>query len=187
MTFNYWGVEHDLYDADYNTTLLNERAVELPIALDWMADRVLADGVEIGNVLSHYGFPPHRIIDLYEQADGVENIDVFDLEGTFDWILSISTLEHVGDNDPLDSILAVEHLRSLLAPGGELLVSIPGGCNQLLDDYLAVTDTVRACTLIRAGDGWAQTVEQQFLPYRYSTNWAESVWVGEFRNEVTDD
>lgn len=184
MTFTCWGIEFDPFDHPYNTTIRNERAVEIPVAVDWMADRVLADGVEVGNVLAHYGFPAHRVVDLYEPGDAVENIDVFDLDGSFDWIVTISTLEHVGETDPLDSVLAVEHLRSLLAPGGEMLVTIPGGCNPLLDDYLAVADTVRACTLVRAGGGWVQTARPTFLPYGSSTSWAESVWIGEFRNEV---
>lgn len=186
MTFACWGIEFDLYDHPYNTTALNERGVEIPIAIDWLADRVMADGVEVGNVLNHYGFPPHRVIDLHEQGDGIENIDVFDLDGTFDWIVTISTLEHVGDDsgDPLDSVLAVEHLRSLLAPGGEMLVTVPGGCNPLLDDYLAAADTSRACTLVRAGGRWVQTAQPTFLPYGHSSSWAESVFIGEFRNEV---
>lgn len=185
MTFRWHGHELDLFDHEYNTTVLNERAVEIPIALDWLADRVLVDGVEVGNVLAHYGFPSHRVIDLYEPGEGVENIDVFDLEGPFDWIVAISTLEHVGQGvDPSAPMRAIEHLRSLLAPGGEMLVTIPGGHNDELDICLAeISTTCRASTMAAAGGTWVETIEPVFLPYGLTSPWAASVWIGEWRND----
>lgn len=183
VSFGWWDRHLELFDHEYNTTRLNERAVEIPIALTWLADRVLADGVEVGNVLSHYGFPAHRVVDLYETGADVDNIDVFDLEGPFEWIVSISTLEHVGDDrgDPSGPMRAIEHLESLLEPGGAMLVTIPGGHNRQLDDFLAGgAGTTRAATLVRSGGSWVQTSVLQFFDYGSSTRWAESVWIGEW-------
>ena len=88
------GTTLDLVDLPYNTTIRNERAVELAVAFHWLADRT-GSGLEVGNVLGHYGISGHRVVDLYEQAPGVENVDLFDVRGSFDWIVSVSTIEHV--------------------------------------------------------------------------------------------
>ena len=186
MRFVWCDRSYEGHDAEYNTTALNERAVELPIAIDWLGDRVLADGIEIGNVLGHYGLSRHRVIDLYEHGPNVENVDVRTLVGSFDWILAISTLEHVGEDagDLGGPVAAIEHLRTLIAPGGSMLVTIPGGHNTVLDDYLANdSGASAAATLVRSGGRWVQTAVPQFLPYGYSTKWAESVWIGEWRND----
>lgn len=183
MRFRFQGAEHDGFDHPYNTTILNERAVEIPVVLDWLPGK--GRGLEVGNVLSHYFPIPHRVVDLYEQADGVENLDLFDIEGSYDWIVSISTLEHVQwdqePRDPAGAQRAVEHLYGLLGPGGRLMVTVPGGHHPHLDAFLAEgAGADRSATLVRSGPGWVQSAEPQFLPYGYSTKWAESVWIGEW-------
>lgn len=176
VTFTWWGTELELFDAEYNTTLLNERAVEIPIATRWLDGRVMADGVEVGAVLPHYSFPAHPVCDLYEVGAGIDNVDLFELVGSFDWILSISTLEHVAD-----AAGALDHLRRLLAPGGSMLVTVGAGQHADLDRYLATgADAARCTTLVRSGDTWCQTMELQFLRYASSTRWAESVFIGEW-------
>jgi SAM-dependent methyltransferase len=123
-------------------TWLTERAVEVPVAQALVdghaADRVL----EIGNVLSHYRPQRHLVVDKYEQAPGAVNLDVLDLEGLgeFDLVLAISTLEHVGwdesPRDPGKAARAVTVLRSLLAPGGLLAMTVPIGYNAAFDAAL---------------------------------------------------
>jgi SAM-dependent methyltransferase len=85
----------------------------------------------------------HSVIDLFEIAPGVLNVDIVDFKPTnrYDLILSISTLEHVGKDDevrPEKAIIATEHLKSLLAPGGRLIVSVPLGYNSYVDHMLPV-------------------------------------------------
>jgi SAM-dependent methyltransferase len=140
-------------------TWLTERAVEVPVAQalvdGYGADRVL----EIGNVLSHYRPQPHQVVDKYEQAPGVLNEDVLDLGGLgqFDLIVAISTLEHVGwdesPRDPAKAARAVAVLRSLLAPGGLLAVTVPVGYNAAFDAALRSGEVPldRAVALRRAG------------------------------------
>lgn len=178
MKFRYFGEEFEGVDHSYNDTACNERFVELAVAFDWFAGLPPADGLEVGNVVSHYfGLTGHRVVDLYEVAEGVDNIDVFDITGRYSWILSVSTLEHIGD-----AVGALDHLRSLLAPDGRMLVTIGSGQHQALDNYLATgAGAERCCTLIRGGDGgWHQTEHLTFLQYGLTTRWAESVWIGEF-------
>lgn len=139
--FEYEGERlHYLADS-YNTTWLNERTVEVPIALKYV-DPVLARGglvLEVGNVLSHYGRSGHTVVDKYEVAPGVVNADImeFDPPQKFDLVISISTIEHVGwderPREPEKAIAAIERLRQFVAPGGELVVTIPPGYNEFLD------------------------------------------------------
>ena len=187
MTFTYHGIELPYADFEYNTTRLNERAVELPVAWSWVDNSGLRT-LEVGNVLAHYPWPPVRdVVDRWEVADGVDNKDVFDIEGEWDQIVSISTLEHVrwdegAGREPGGSQAAVEHLRGLLSPGGRMLVTIPTGHNAPLDMWLAFGETgaERCCTLVRDGDGWVQTDEVQIMPYGLPPGWAGSVWIGEW-------
>lgn len=128
----------------YNETWRNERAVELAVAFDWLDRRPAGPVLEIGHVLGHYRprRPDHTVVDLYEPADGVLNVDALEYrpDQQFTSILAISTLEHVGfdedDQDPDKTRRLTDHLASLLAPGGELLLTFPLGYNHALDEHL---------------------------------------------------
>lgn len=185
MRFKYHGIDLEGFDAEYNDTIKNERAVELAVAHHWFESLNGGRGLEVGNVLSHYGIgQPRRIVDLHEKAEGVENISVFDIgpRQSYEWIVSISSIEHVGWRvDPPAAIAALDHLRSLLLPGGKMLVTVPGGFQLVLDEHLATNaGSSRCCTLVRSKTGWRQTKELTFKPYGATTAWAESVWIGEF-------
>ena len=125
------------------TTFLNERSVETPIVVDEVRRRRPERLLEFGNVLSHYFGCSHAVVDKYEIAPRVSNVDVVDYaaDGLFDMIISISTLEHVGwDETPRESdktIRAVENLRKFLAPGGRLVFTFPLGYNPHLDAHVA--------------------------------------------------
>ena len=138
----------DGHDYDYlwhpaEETWRSERAVEIPIGLAVLAKADPLRTLEVGNVLRRYARPPaaHAVIDKYERAAGVDNADALTFSGgPYDLIVSISTVEHVGyDEEPRDggkAARAIENLRGLLAPGGELLATIPIGYNRELDDSL---------------------------------------------------
>lgn len=185
--FSWSGFSFEYADYAYNTTRLNERAVELPIARQFLAGQV-GRLLEVGNVLSHYypELPQRAVVDRYEEAKGVSNIDVFGIDRTWDRIVSISTVEHVRwDEEPRvpgGSVDAVKHLRSLLAPAGRMLLTVPMGWNGPLDEWLLDGDTgaVRASTMVRDGDGWVQSATPERRPYGVSQPWAESVWIGEW-------
>lgn len=190
MKFVYYHRQLEGFDEPYNQTARNERAVELAIAADWLEDYAdtSATGLELGNVLAHYGhhFPQRRrVVDKYEVAEGVQNVDVFDVACYYPWIVAISTIEHVGhDEEPRDpdaARRAIWHLYDHLLPGGQMLITIPGGYHHALDAYLATgAGAARDCTLVRTGDSWQQTGPRTFKAYGLSTPWAESVWVGEY-------
>lgn len=205
--FDFNGVDLPLFDHPYNTTLLNERAVEIPIVMRFLSNVTAFRGLEVGNVLSHY-FPgvmiDRRIVDRYETTDGVENIDVFDIYGEFDYIFAISTLEHVRWDPPeqrdLDGAThAIEHLYGLLAPGGRMMITVPFGSNPGLD-YAILSGFMRRPTrqsvMMRGGGLWHETTSTGrwecrgsswhqadsiwWERYGKSTPWADAVWIGEF-------
>ncbi len=126
-------------DSWHNWTWLNERAVEIPIAQAALEAVPGSRTIEVGAVMNHYGHHDHRIIDKYETGQGIEQLDIFDLPPNPDYelVLCVSTLEHVGWDEPnRDAELALratEHLKRLVAPGGELLVTVPVGYHPRLD------------------------------------------------------
>ena len=138
----------------YNLTFTNERAIEVPIALDAVRRYPPERTLEVGNVLSHYFPVSHDVLDKYETANGVVNADVvdFDPDKRYGLIVSVSTLEHVGwdeqPRDPEKFLRAVDHLTTLLTPGGRLLMTLPVGYNHEVDRFLAerrIPFTTMAC------------------------------------------
>lgn len=196
-TFTYWGVPLHYCRDGYNNSGLNERAVEVPIA-QWFIDQCRredhwASGLEVGAVLQHYQRVDWTVLDRYEPGATL-NIDVFDHHDTYDWIVAISTLEHVRwdephmEKHPDGSVLAMGHLHSLLRPGGRMLVTIPFGWQPFLDsailDGRLPVEPERACSMGKvAGTDpvqWAQDKAVTHRRYAATSIWAESVWVAEF-------
>lgn len=144
----------------------NERAVEIPIALAALDATGAAPVLEIGNVLSQYRPIQHVVVDKYEFAPGVTNIDVCDFrpQKRFALILCISTIEHVGfDEEPRDpekAARALTHLRGLLAPGGRMLVTFPVDYNPSLDSAVrsdrVVFDRVGFLRRMDAANRWRE-------------------------------
>lgn len=189
------------FDHPYNTTALNERAVEMAMAQRFLLTRRMAgmgNVLEVGNVLDHYNdrsdfpVPERRIVDRFEVAPGVENIDVFDIKGTYDTIISISTIEHVGRDDGRDrphaAVEATYHLRSLLAPGGRFFCTFPTGWNKALDaDLGRWPDRARHGHhyFVRDGRDWVEDAGlagggYKPRPYGQTQFWADGVFVAEF-------
>ena len=126
----------------YNTTWLNERAVEVPIVMDYIKKFSGKEILEVGNVLSHYYPTKWTILDKFEKAQGVINTDIVDYnpEHKYDLVISISTLEHVGYDDvkiPEKIIIAISNLRdNCLKKGGKIVVTMPLGYNKEMDKLL---------------------------------------------------
>lgn len=139
QTFNFNGETYRYFDHPYNWTWLNERCVEIPIALRAIQGIHPGRVLEVGNVLSHYVDVQHRVIDKYE---GPEKLDVVELteRNRYDRIISVSTFEHIGfdepEIDPTKIHRAVEACLRALRPTGFLLFTVPTGYNKDAD-YIA--------------------------------------------------
>lgn len=136
------GSEYRYFIASFNSTWANERAVELSYAQELLRSVSGNEVLEVGNVLKNYLQGDWIVCDKYENAPGVINDDVlsFELERRFLRIISISTLEHVGFDEPDQNVnalpLAVKNLRNHLREGGELYVTLPLGYNPAVDQHL---------------------------------------------------
>jgi len=143
-TFEFQGATYNYFFHAYCTTWRNERTVAVPII--WNLVRRFEEQnkkiLEVGNVLSYYFKVNHDILDKYEIMDGVINEDVIDFKPAkqYDLIVSIVTLEHVGwsesPKDPAKVIRAFESLKSLLSPGGQLVVVMGLGLHDQFDTSL---------------------------------------------------
>ena len=127
----------------YSRTWENERAVEVPIIWSEIKKHEAQRTLEVGNVLSHYYSVHHEIVDKYEKAPGVTNVDIrnFDTSKDYDLIVSISTIEHVAydeltlegresiEFEPLEEAvrIAIQNLKSHLSQGGEIVVTVTVG------------------------------------------------------------
>ena len=143
-TFEFQGATYNYFFHAYCTTWRNERTVAVPIIWNLVSrfEEQNKKILEVGNVLSYYFKVNHDILDKYEIMDGVINEDVIDFKPAkqYDLIVSIVTLEHVGwsesPKDPAKVIRAFESLKSLLSPGGQLVVVMGLGLNDQFDTSL---------------------------------------------------
>ena len=154
-TFAFAGREHRYFVHWFNSTWMNERAVEIALALPGAAEVEADRRLELGNVLPYYGVRGHLVVDLFEQGDNIVNCDVLDFrpDRSFDRIVSVSTLEHVGTDDgtgsPERAVRAVDHLLSMLAPGGRALLTWPTGYNPALDQMAMSGGPLESRAMIR--------------------------------------
>jgi hypothetical protein len=143
-TFEFEGKTYHYFFHPYCTTWGNERTVAVPILWN-LVKRYEAKGkniLEVGNMLSYYFKVRHDILDKYEITEGVINEDVVDYKSPkkYDLIISVLTLPEVGwyesPRDPTKTICALQNLKTLLSPGGEIAVAMGLGINPEFDKSL---------------------------------------------------
>jgi len=139
-TFAFAGRDLKYFYHRYNNTTSNERTIEIPIAEQFL--RPGLNTLEVGNVLNHYRPFPHDVVDKYEVAPGVTNCDIVEYATPqrYDLIVSISTIEHVGwdeaTKDPDKPARAIAAMKRLMAPNATMVITVPGGYNPFLDEFL---------------------------------------------------
>ncbi|MBW4594371.1 MAG: hypothetical protein KME46_16035 [Brasilonema angustatum HA4187-MV1] len=126
----------------YNNTA--ERAIEIPIILDFLSKSNVGEKLlEVGNVLCNYENEYNKIsrtvVDKYEVAADVVNIDLMDVSALdkYDLIVSISTVEHIGQNwdnfecsierDLEAPLKAIVKIYTLLNLAGRAIITVPFG------------------------------------------------------------
>lgn len=122
---------------------VNERSVEVPWARQRIggARRVLDVGCSTSDYLADLT-PDRRVYGLDPDAPRpIQNVGAVKgtivappfPSGSFDLILCVSTVEHIGlpiygqHEFPHGDMLAMRHVRRLLSPGGRLLLTVPFG------------------------------------------------------------
>lgn len=152
----------------YNHTWANERAVEVPIVADVLESAPGARVLELGYVLGHYMPIAHEVVDKYDRSfyRRLRRMDwmAFEPAGRYDLIVSISTVEHIGEDrnppEPDAACRALARMRSLLAPGGRAIVTFPVGANAALDrcmrDGPSLFDRALCLRRMTAGNEWEE-------------------------------
>ena len=179
-TFRYCGAELIYLDHPYNRAAQNMRTVEIPIARWYLARYPRPAAIlEVGNVLSHYGDIDWPVLDVRERGPQVINADVMAWEPPhpFDFILSISTVEHVGYGrhaaltGPVTPAEVLARLRSWLTPGGLCLATVPTAYNPTLDEQLRAgtlgADEVHALRRVSEANEWAECPLDEALAMPY--------------------
>lgn len=203
-TFQFNGVDYLYFFRKYNTTYLNERAVEVPIIVDFIKKCQGKRILEIGNVLKHYFNFGFDIVDKYEKYPGVINVDIIDFNcpEKYDLIVSISTFEHIGYDENLrygasvdnsiqqNSVLkAIEKTKTLLKPGGVFVFTIPLGFNSFLDSRIENNEINMTELLFlrrtNAMNDWVQVDYAAVKAAKYGHPYicANAVMIGIYRNQ----
>lgn len=189
-TFTYRGRELAYLDHPYNATRHNERAVEIPIAVDFITKQSGA-GIELGDVLGHYtdagpDAGPFLVVDLDENADGALTADVREWtpDEPLDWLVSISTIEHIGWDPPTGEVdpHAAPRLLDRIDQftRGPMLVTVPLGYNPGLDVHLLDRPSCGSTMVTEDGYWWREEPGVVWLPYDSNTPRARAVWIGSF-------
>jgi hypothetical protein len=135
--------KYKYYISDYNATYSNERMVEIPIAVDLLKENNPKNVLEIGNVLSHYlKSVNHDILDKFEKDKNIrfqKDIVDFKPKKKYDTVISISTIEHVGFDEPSPKYKnpqkIIKSIENIISWKPKLfLFTFPLGWNSKLDE-----------------------------------------------------
>lgn len=170
----------------YGRTWENERAVEVPIIWREIKKHEAQRILEVGNVLSHYYPVQHDVVDKYEKAPGVTNVDIrnFDTSKDYDLIASISTIEHVAyddlslkereniDSESLEEAVrvAIENLKRHVSNGGKIVITVPLGYNPAFDRLLKeenIFSNIRYLKRISKNNIWREANNSEIHNVRY--------------------
>jgi hypothetical protein len=113
-----------------------ERCVEIGLGRRAVQNHRAEEVLEVGNVLPLAGTTGQTVVDKYEHGAGVLNVDIVDFDPgrTYELVVSLSTLEHVGwDEIPQDPGKAASALDVIDRLGSKLLVTIPVGVHPRLE------------------------------------------------------
>lgn len=167
-TFSYKACFLPYFIHKYNATYANERMVEIPIFLYEMKQEAPnACILEIGNVLSHYTFTQHEVLDMSPAECADITCDVVDFKptGYYDLIISISTLEHVGFDEGEHKKKQPGKIQTVLTKlksmSNRILWSFTLGFNPGLDEAwktgCLLADGFKSLVYTRQGLIWVRT------------------------------
>ena len=192
-TFNLNEEFYKYFYNSYNTTWYNERTVEIPIAYRYF-EACAGSKLEIGNVLQHY-YKLDRtdldIVDRFEKGYKVINEDIltFSPNKKYNAILSISTMEHIGqdygeEHDGKKLMKAFKHVIDLLAVNGEFFCTMPIGENPVVDKNLELNrfgfDEEYYMKRISEDNKWVQCLKNEALEMEYGKpyDFANAIVIG---------
>jgi len=163
---------------------MTERSVELPVADEWLSKH--SDVYEVGAVTPY--FWPSRIKNIIDPSDKHKAVNIkrslFDISFEGLDILSISTVEHVGNGEyglPKEPSLAPKALEKILNEAKNALITLPVGYNKELDNYIFnhKKDNIRISYLARGkgimDNDWKQINFPEGFQLNYGPRTANTV------------
>jgi len=166
----------------YNA-VLGERVVEVPFIIDFLKKNKYEEKkvLEVGNVLSHYFKFKHKIVDKYEKETYVDNVDIVDFNPgeKYDIIISISTVEHIGYDEPIKEVgrskRAIQKIIDLLNNNGIALITVPLGYNPEIDSIVRNNEIEfsKRYFLKRMSrlNLWEETKLEEAMNYKYGSKY----------------
>jgi hypothetical protein len=126
----------EYYDHPHNTTIKNERCIELLLAFRFLEE--FDNVIEIGAVTPYYETPAHTVVDPVDKKGTVKKFSQ-DIDYKGKNILCISTVEHMGRGDyglGKDEELASRELLRMYNDSLNCLITFPVGYNRSLDYFI---------------------------------------------------
>jgi hypothetical protein len=130
-------------DDPVNTTMINERCIELALGIRYMDAVGHGSLTEIGAVMPHYGYCEHHIIDLFADDHPAGDVQAVDAETCYFTgrdVLCLSTVEHIGkedyDNPDIDDQKAIRILDKITNESNSFFVTWGTRYHNELDTYV---------------------------------------------------
>ena len=138
-------IYHRIHGVPTSGFRTSERAIEVPLAIDFLSNYVKTEPVvELGCVLPYYLLKKanHIVCDLTDKHPqnfkrDIREIGEAELSGN---VISISTIEHIGLNEygiaAKEGVSAIDVLRLVVSNARRYFVTFPLGHNTELDRYV---------------------------------------------------
>jgi len=158
------------WNTGYNSPDTNERKVELPIAF-WFINNYNDDLIELGEVTDFYIDAKHPVYDLCNQREHTTKMDISDVDYVGKNVVSISTIEHVGNGDygyEKNEEKALALLNKIFKDAKNYLISFPAGFNRDLEKVI-VDNGIKYILMARdENNNWQQVKDKELKDYNYS-------------------
>lgn len=181
-TFDFCGFRFPLFAHSHNcghpTGIMSERSIELSLANIFLDTTPRDNAIEIGAVTPYYW--PYRVLNICDPVDDHPRVNIrasyLDVSFRKKSILSLSTFEHIGQSDyglPDDPALNRRAFEKLFDEAESFLVTVPGGYNQRMDDYLLGLDMKPKAASLRhllrvSGNHWVEKANPARSDLRFS-------------------
>jgi len=181
--FNLDGERYYYFLNKYSGQHISERVVEIPFAIDFLKKNNYEEKkvLEVGNVLSHYIRFKHKIVDKYEKETYVDNADIVDFNPgeKYDIIISISTVEHIGYDEPIKEVgkskRAIQKIIDLLNNNGIALITVPLVYNPEIDSIVRNEEIEFSkryfLKRINRLNLWEETKLEEAMNYKYGSKY----------------
>jgi hypothetical protein len=133
--------EDEYFNHPYNNTITCERCIEVALAKRFIQE--FPSCMEIGAVSPYYFDIEHTVIDPFDPYEKSIRKNAEDLDFNQAEVLSISTIEHIGDTQGYGNMFsakspqaAIHFLQKLELEAKRYFVSLPVGQHPPLTDYI---------------------------------------------------